>query len=297
MMRSAALSLALFTFLSLCIAQVDCAFAGVRKNSAPILLQESLKTHRSHGTVGESLNTLLTASGGFSPYIYSVTGGELPPGLSLSVDGMLSGTLTAAGRFRFEVTATDANGKHGSHAYYIHVSNATMFQDDFDDNDVSDWRPDRGKWSASDRAMHGISSRKAENFPRTLVNGCTMCSMEAELVVEAPETVVSLLTFYADRKNYVDVRLIEDVDRLVLRQFVNGKRVVKEAYPLAITPGTTYQIEVDFLGGEFQVYADGKLIIKRLTPIPPAGTLGVRVKPRFGGSQSAASFNEVLVTD
>jgi hypothetical protein len=39
----------------------------------------------------------LTATGGTAPYTFSVTTGSLPPGMSLSTAGVLSGTPTAAG--------------------------------------------------------------------------------------------------------------------------------------------------------------------------------------------------------
>ncbi|HYC88271.1 MAG TPA: S8 family serine peptidase [Thermoanaerobaculia bacterium] len=53
------------------------------------------------------------ASGGVPTYIYAVTVGSLPPGLTLSVAGLLSGTPTAAGTYSFTVQATDANGCTG----------------------------------------------------------------------------------------------------------------------------------------------------------------------------------------
>ena len=41
---------------------------------------------------------------------YSLAGGALPPGLSLSSDGVLSGTPTSAGTFRFSVSVSDGRG-------------------------------------------------------------------------------------------------------------------------------------------------------------------------------------------
>jgi hypothetical protein len=74
-----------------------------------------------NGTVGTAYNQTLTASGGTPPYTFAVTAGTLPPGLTLSADGVLSGKPTAAGTFNFTVTATDANGNTGSQAYAITI--------------------------------------------------------------------------------------------------------------------------------------------------------------------------------
>ncbi|MBX3461277.1 MAG: putative Ig domain-containing protein [Planctomycetes bacterium] len=50
----------------------------------------------------------ITATGGAGGYTFAVTGGSLPPGLTLSTGGQLSGTPTLNGTFPFDVTVTDA---------------------------------------------------------------------------------------------------------------------------------------------------------------------------------------------
>jgi hypothetical protein len=49
----------------------------------------------------------LSASGGVPPYTWSVSSGNLPPGLVLSPAGSLSGTPTSAGAFSFTAQVTD----------------------------------------------------------------------------------------------------------------------------------------------------------------------------------------------
>ncbi|AMP00053.1 putative Ig domain protein [Collimonas arenae] len=48
-------------------------------------------------TVGTAVSQIITATGGISSYTYSVSSGTLPPGLTLSSSGALSGTPTVAG--------------------------------------------------------------------------------------------------------------------------------------------------------------------------------------------------------
>ncbi|HEY1128618.1 MAG TPA: putative Ig domain-containing protein [Roseateles sp.] len=58
---------------------------------------------------GAAVNGTLTASGGTSGYTYAVTAGSLPPGVSVSSAGVLSGAATATGTYNFTVTATDSS--------------------------------------------------------------------------------------------------------------------------------------------------------------------------------------------
>lgn len=52
--------------------------------------------------------TTLQAAGGAPPYSWSLLNGLLPPGLSLSTSGAISGTATQAGLFSFTVLVTDS---------------------------------------------------------------------------------------------------------------------------------------------------------------------------------------------
>jgi uncharacterized protein (TIGR03437 family) len=57
---------------------------------------------------------VLTASGGYPPYTFTVPANSLPAGLSLSSGGAISGTPTAAGTTTFSLTATDTTGQTGT---------------------------------------------------------------------------------------------------------------------------------------------------------------------------------------
>jgi len=75
-------------------------------------------------TTGTAYSQTISASGGTSPYAYSLSSGSLPNGLTLnSSSGVLSGTPTQAGVFSFTVTATDANSYTGKQSYTLDVVN------------------------------------------------------------------------------------------------------------------------------------------------------------------------------
>ena len=73
------------------------------------------------GDKGDSYIHTISATGGQSPYTFTVTSGALPGGVSLSSAGSLSGTLTTIGAYTFTITATDSNGNTGERAYNVEV--------------------------------------------------------------------------------------------------------------------------------------------------------------------------------
>jgi len=79
------------------------------------------------GISGAAYSQNLLASGGASPYAFTVSAGALPPGLNLvpggAANATISGTPTTAGNYTFTITATDANGCLGSRVYTIVIAN------------------------------------------------------------------------------------------------------------------------------------------------------------------------------
>ena len=78
------------------------------------------------GAPGSGYQQTISASGGTGPYSYAVTSGVLPPGLSLSAGGVLSGTPSADGTYPFTVTATDASGCTGSMGYSVAITSTNV---------------------------------------------------------------------------------------------------------------------------------------------------------------------------
>ena len=75
------------------------------------------------GQVGQVYSTTtLFASGGTSPYAFSINAGYLPPGLTLTNAGQLSGTARSAGVYDFTVGATDSTAGSGERDYSITIA-------------------------------------------------------------------------------------------------------------------------------------------------------------------------------
>ena len=63
------------------------------------------------GDVGVEVTRQLATQGGTGPYVWSVSTGALPTGISISPSGAISGVPADAGTFEVSVTATDAHGE------------------------------------------------------------------------------------------------------------------------------------------------------------------------------------------
>jgi len=87
-------------------------------NPPPTVVTSTLPT----STQGLAYNQTLIGTAGSGAYVWSVSAGALPTGLSLSAAGIITGTSTAAGTFNFTVLITDAAGGTGSRALSILIN-------------------------------------------------------------------------------------------------------------------------------------------------------------------------------
>lgn len=77
-------------------------------------------------TVGQSITQKLAATGGVTPYAWSIASGSLPPGLTLSSDGTVSGTPSTAGNYSatIQVHDTEANTQTAQKQFAFSVASA-----------------------------------------------------------------------------------------------------------------------------------------------------------------------------
>lgn len=75
-----------------------------------------------NGVIGQAYSASQAASGGTTPYVWSLVSGALPAGLSLaSATGTISGTPTTAGTSTFVVRVTDANAKSATVSWTVTI--------------------------------------------------------------------------------------------------------------------------------------------------------------------------------
>ncbi|MGH9845881.1 MAG: putative Ig domain-containing protein [Blastocatellia bacterium] len=76
-----------------------------------------------NGVKGVPYQQQIIVSGGFGPYQFAVADGALPPGLTLSPKGLVSGTPTKQGNYSFTLRATDvSSGCSGTRKYTVKIA-------------------------------------------------------------------------------------------------------------------------------------------------------------------------------
>jgi Fe-S cluster assembly iron-binding protein IscA len=87
------------------------------KPPPPVIQTDSLPD----APVNQSYSQNLQVSGGRPPYAWTIASGALPPGVSLNLDGTITGTPTDQGYYTFDVQVTDADNERDSRPLSVAV--------------------------------------------------------------------------------------------------------------------------------------------------------------------------------
>ena len=101
------------------------------------------------GTVGVSYSTTLAATGGVSPYTWTLLSGNPPAGLRLSAAGVISGTPTTSGTSTFTVQVADSESTQQTAVAQLNITVNTVHHYPIAarrDRQRSLFRPVSGNW-------------------------------------------------------------------------------------------------------------------------------------------------------
>ncbi|MCI0442119.1 CSLREA domain-containing protein [bacterium] len=251
------------------------------------------------------INVEITSYFGFNSQI-TLNCINLPAGMSCSfnpnqvtppANGIVNSTLTInpgnnpEGIYTFNVVGV--GGAVFQSKLFTLIISDSIYSDDFEDNDVSDWRFTKGNWSASGGELKGTVVKKGDALSPDF-GKCSECAMEADIRIDSTNARVSLLAWYEDKRNLVEIRLMEDKNKVLLKHRSGGLTIAKQKALLPIDPGVNYNVRVYFDGYNIQVYVNDALVILISANAVPNGNVGFRVKSASGLPVSA-SFEEVRV--
>jgi len=105
---------------------VDVAFAPNSGTPPPSSTLQITTTQLAGATLSGAYSATFAASGGTTPYTWSLSSGSLPTGLTLSSSGTISGTPSVLGSFPFTVQVKDAAAHTASSNFTINVVNPAL---------------------------------------------------------------------------------------------------------------------------------------------------------------------------
>jgi CSLREA domain-containing protein len=230
----------------------------------------------------------------------------LPAGMSCSfnpnqvtppANGIASSTLTInpgnnpEGTYTTNVVGVGGNSFQSKRLTLV-ISDR-IYYDDFEDGDASDWSHNKGTWNVVAGKLTGTVDKKGDALSPDF-GKCSECSMEADIRIDSADARVSLLAWVEDKKNLVEIRLMEDRDKVLLKQRKNGRTVAKKKALYEIDRGVTYNVRTYFDGYEIQVLIDDVLLFTVPAADIPNGNAGLRIKS-MSGLPVSASFEQVTV--
>ena len=189
-----------------------------------------------------------------------------------------------------DVTVTNPGGASDTCTQCFDVIfNPTLFSDDFDDGDASDWIVDKGSWAVASQAL---TNSTGSGKPRIIspFPGCGVCSFEVdEKRGTSQGATVSVYGWWVDSKNYVELIMNKDKGKWILKHKINGNVVNKSNVKGTINTGQYYHVKLAYDGTNFTATIDGGLTITIPATGTPFGTIALKVKGTIG------TFDNVVV--
>jgi hypothetical protein len=199
-------------------------------------------------------------------------------------------TSVVNGNHNLTAIAHDTSGNTQTSAQVVvNVNNTSIFFDDFEDQDASDWTFTKGTWSVVNGDLTGSHTRRA-NMISPDFGSCTNCTVEAYLRIVSPGGRVTLLGWYGDKRNLVEIGLFQDKGKVVLKQKSGGLKVAKSSVSQTLQTGIDYLVSVGFDGTSFSVSLDGNFLFSVPAGATPDGIVGFRVKTSTGAFREISVF-------
>lgn len=263
-----------------------------------------------HGTVAREMpgggyivsgSTMSFGVGEFDDWILRLdSNGEIAAGCpvtgdtaaTVSLSTLTSTTTTATSGTVAVNVATTADSATGSVAIELEqCATACTFCDDFEDGILSsNWNYVKPAWSESGGSLIATASKKAIAVASPAFAGCTDCSFEATLSTSGgPGNQISLIGWYTDKGNQVEVILKQESGKIIVKQRSGGSIVAKTKGFTTISPNVLYAVKIAFDGSTFEISVDGNVVTTMPAAATPSGTLSLQAK------RTTAHFDQVTV--
>ena len=166
-----------------------------------------------------------------------------------------------------------------------------VFCDDFE-NDILDptWNYVKPSWSESGGDLIATATKKALAVASPAFAGCTGCAFETSMISDGAQgNKMSMLAWYTDKGNNVEVMMKQPSGKFILKQKAGGTVVAKTKALMSLQPNVSYDVRVEYDGTALHLIVNGTDIASVNAPPPAAGTIALQA------AKTTARFGHVLV--
>jgi hypothetical protein len=189
-------------------------------------------------------------------------------------------------------------GQNAAYVYDLPTSfeQPPLRHDDFQDGNAFGWNPQTG---GSFSVVNGSGSRvyrqqSLAGNATSLLSDSVMRnqSIQADvkpIAFQGTDRWLGLAVRYVDASNYYYVAL-RSSNVLQLRRIVNGSFSTLASMPLTVTPGRTYNVRLEAIGGTLRVYINGRQVLRARDETHEQGSAGLIMY------RTSADYDNVIVS-
>jgi hypothetical protein len=256
---------------------------------------------------------LLQGAEGQPPYLWSVVGGELPPGLALDTDGMLSGMPDTPGQYDFAIQMSDQFGDTASADIQVTVDPYTpglLLDSTYGNNSLAGWRivdapganSAPSQWSAASGALAQSSNIMVPD-PAALTlrgthavydAGATWSDYRLSLDMRSSDDdLIGAMVRVGDSNNHYRFWWSAQSQLRRLDKTVGGvTTVLAEQRGVAYQVSRSYRLEILAQGSLLEVRIDGALIFSVIDADLTTGTVAL-----YSYGNDGSRFDNMRVED
>ncbi|MCB1763866.1 MAG: metallophosphoesterase, partial [Gammaproteobacteria bacterium] len=265
---------------------------------------------------GAAYSTQLEVLGGSAPYTWRLIEGELPSGISLASDGILSGSAEKPAITRFTVEVEDGLSNTRRRSFSLLAGgNGTLLIERFDDGEYLDnWSildegntggagsaGDESRWSAANGMLIQSSDLHGTLSPDNLGTyalfdpsvGASWSDYRISASIRSmDDDHLGLMARYQNEDNYYRLSWSREESKLVLIKRVNGVVSLLAETDFTYDQGRGYQIEFSLQGADLEAKIDGQSMLTAADAELLQGTVAL-----YSWRNSGAYYDDILVTE
>lgn len=254
-------------------------------------------------TVNQAYNFTLAAGNGTPPYTWSLSSGTLPPGLSLTSAGVITGTALAPGVSTIGLQVQDSVGATATKNFAV---TAAVYQDVFSGTQVnwqvidegtserpSAWAIINGQLVQQSNIWGGSTSASDPVKPGTYAYAGNPNWTDYDFgvsLLSQDNDGIGIMFRYRDGQNYYRFSMDQERAYRRLTKTVNGVTSVLAQDSTPYQSNRWYDLNVAVHGNRIQVYLDGTLLFDVLDSSISSGVVGL-----YSWGNTGSYFDDVSV--